>query len=230
VAHEIKNPLTSLRSAVETMPLARTPESRERLVGIIQHDVRRLDRLITDISDASRLDAELARWQAESLDISHLLTTVVGLAAETAKPGGPKIVLEIEGDESDAFLVMGHDTRLGQVFNNLIDNARSFSPPGTRVLVTARRDGAWIEIAVEDQGPGIKAEQVERVFDRFYTDRPEGESFGQNSGLGLSISKQIVEAHHGRIWAENLTKPDRDGTSVQVLGARFVVRLPAAIL
>lgn len=229
VAHEIKNPLTSLRSAVETMPLAKTPESRERLIGIIQHDVRRLDRLITDISDASRLDAELGRWQAESVDISLLLATVVGLAAETTKPGGPRIVLEIDGDGPDDYLVMGHDTRLGQVFNNLIDNARSFSPPGTRVLVTARRDGAQIEIAVEDQGPGIKAEQVERVFERFYTDRPEGESFGQNSGLGLSISKQIVEAHHGRIWAENLTRPGRDGTSVDVLGARFVVRLPAAI-
>src|SRR6185503_5697167 len=120
VAHEIKNPLTSLRSAVETMPLAKTPEARERLVGIIQHDVRRLDRLITDISDASRLDAELARWQAESLDISHLLETVVGLAVETTKRGGPKIRLEVEPDGSDAYLVMGHDTRLGQVFNNLI--------------------------------------------------------------------------------------------------------------
>lgn len=229
VAHELKNPLTSLRSAVETLPLAKTADSQKRLSGIIQHDVKRLDRLISDIADASRLDAELARRDSEAINVTRLLDTIVGLANDTARPGQPKFVLVVEdNDAPGAYTVMGHDTRLGQVFNNLIDNARSFSPAGSTVTVTARRDGDFVEVVVDDQGPGIKADNIDRIFQRFYTDRPDGESFGQNSGLGLSISKQIVDAHKGRIWAENVVEPVKGGKETRIAGARFVVRLPAA--
>jgi len=228
VAHELKNPLTSLRSAVETLPLAKNPESHARLTEIIQHDVRRLDRLISDIADASRLDAELTRRDAEPFDAAKLLATVIDLSNEAADDGKAKAVLNIARADPDDYLIVGHDIRLSQVLNNLIDNARSFSPPGGTIEVTLRRIGREIEIRVEDQGPGIKAGQIERIFERFYTDRPEGESFGQNSGLGLSISQQIVEAHSGRIWAENITVPGDHDAEPRVLGARFVVRLPAA--
>ncbi|MCW5714544.1 MAG: sensor histidine kinase [Bauldia sp.] len=229
VAHELKNPLTSLRSAVETMPLAKTAESQKRLSGIIQHDVRRLDRLISDIADASRLDAELARRDSEAVSITRLLDTIVAIANDTSKPGQPTFVLVVEdSDDAGAFTVMGHDTRLGQVFTNLLDNARSFSPSGTVVTVMARRDGDTVEVVVEDEGPGINADNVDRIFERFYTDRPDGESFGQNSGLGLSISKQIVEAHKGRIWAENILRHGVAGHPAGIAGARFVVRLPGA--
>jgi two-component system sensor histidine kinase ChvG len=229
VAHELKNPLTSLRSAVETLPLAKTAESQKRLSAIIQHDVRRLDRLISDIADASRLDAELARRDSEAVSITRLLETIVGLANETARPGQPKFLLVVEdGNTPAAFTVMGHDTRLGQVFTNLLDNARSFSPAGTIVTVTARREGDTVAVLVEDEGPGINADNIDRIFERFYTDRPDSESFGQNSGLGLSISKQIVEAHKGRIWAENILRPGKGGQPAGIAGARFVVRLPGA--
>jgi len=228
VAHELKNPLTSLRSAVEALPLAKNPESHARLAEIIQHDVRRLDRLISDIADASRLDAELTRRDAEPFDAAKLLRTVVDLANEAVDEGGPKIVLTVARAGPDDYLIVGHDIRLSQVLNNLIDNARSFSPARGMVEINVRRVGREIEFKVEDHGPGIKAEQIERIFERFYTDRPEGESFGQNSGLGLSISQQIVEAHGGRIWAENITVPSDAGDRPKVLGARFFVRLPAA--
>lgn len=228
VAHELKNPLTSLRSAVEALPLAKNPESHARLAEIIQHDVRRLDRLISDIADASRLDAELTRRDAEPFDAAKLLRMVVDLANEAMDEGGPKIVLTVARAAPDEYLMVGHDIRLSQVLNNLIDNARSFSPAGGTVEINLRRVGREIEFKVEDQGPGIKAEQIERIFERFYTDRPEAESFGQNSGLGLSISEQIVEAHGGRIWAENITVPSDAGDRPKVLGARFIVRLPAA--
>ncbi len=228
VAHELKNPLTSLRSAVETLPLARSDESRQRLLSIIQHDVRRLDRLISDISDASRLDAELARAEAEPVDMVRLLEAVVGVANERRRRDDPPIVLNIERRGRDAFLVLGHDSRLGQVINNLLDNARSFSPPGGTVRVSLRRLRTKIEVTVEDDGPGIPPHALDRVFERFYTDRPEEQGFGQNSGLGLSISRQIIEAHRGTIRAENrLGEPDESGEPRR-LGARFVVRLPAA--
>lgn len=229
VSHELKNPLTSLRSAVETLPLAKTEAAKARLAGIIQHDVRRLDRLISDIADASRLDAELTRREAEPVDLLKLLQTVVTIAGETTPPGGPRIVLSTAEAERGGYVVSGHDIRLSQVFNNLLDNARSFSPPGSTIKVFLRRAGRDVEIIVEDEGPGIKAEQIERIFDRFYTDRPEQDSFGQNSGLGLSISRQIVEAHHGRIRPENIIRPAAGKTGVaEVAGARFTVRLPAA--
>jgi two-component system sensor histidine kinase ChvG len=233
VSHELKNPLTSLRSAVETLPYAKTTEQRDRLIAIVKDDVKRLDRLITDISDASRLDAELARARNHPVDIRRLLDTVISLANETRVPGAAEIRLERSPlpkgiDEKMAYRVLGHDNRLGQVVRNLVDNARSFTRPDTQVRVRLRRSRRDVEFRVEDEGPGIRAENLDKIFDRFYTDRPEG-YFGKNSGLGLSISKQIVEAHRGRIWAEN-----RYGSAVAGLGgerpvegAAFVVRIPA---
>jgi two-component system, OmpR family, sensor histidine kinase ChvG len=227
VAHELKNPLTSLRSAVETLPLARSDESRGRLLSIIQHDVKRLDRLISDISDASRLDAELQRQEAAPVDFAKLLSTLVTVANEVKRDDGVSVKLRFEGVGSRAFLVPGHDSRLGQVVDNLIENARSFSPSGGTVRVTCRRLKNTVEIIVDDDGPGVRPDALDKVFERFYTDRPH-QGFGQNSGLGLSISKQIVEAHGGAIWVENRAGPlDADGAST-VAGARFVVRLPAS--
>lgn len=230
VSHELKNPLTSLRSAVETLPLAKTPESRGRLMEIIQHDVKRLDRLISDISDASRLDAELARAETRRVDLRKLLTTVVSVANERRRPDSAIIQFDIDkppAEFDDPFRIIGHDSRLGQVVNNLLDNARSFSPPGAKVRVALRRQRSEVEFIVEDEGPGIPEHALERIFERFYTDRPE-QGFGQNSGLGLSISRQIIQAHRGIIRAENRPGPaDEDGEPT-VRGARFIVRIPAA--
>jgi two-component system sensor histidine kinase ChvG len=226
VAHELKNPLTSLRSAVETLPLVKTDESRSRLLTVIQHDVKRLDRLITDISDASRLDAELQREEAAPVDFAKLLATLGAVANEVKRDDGVKVTLRFEGGGTRAFRVPGHDSRLGQIVDNLIENARSFSPPGGTVRVTCRRLRNQIEILVDDDGPGVRPDALEKIFERFYTDRPH-QGFGQNSGLGLSISKQIVEAHGGAIAVENRTgAPGPDGEP-KVLGARFIVRLPA---
>jgi len=225
VAHELRNPLTSLRSAVETLPLAKSDESRRRLLDVIGHDVKRLDRLISDISDASRLDAELQRQEVGTIDLPNLLQALV-TAANEVKPDAVKVTLAFEGGPPPSFKLPGHDSRLGQVVSNLIDNARSFSPPGGAVRVTCRRLKNEIEIVVDDDGPGIRPDALEKIFERFYTDRPE-QGFGQNSGLGLSISKQIVEAHGGTIRAENRTAALGGGLEPKVLGARFVVRLPA---
>ena len=235
VAHELKNPLTSLRSATETLPLVKTPDAKERLMEIIQHDVKRLDRLISDISDASRLDAELAREDARPVDTADLLRTTVSLFNDIHRDDTPEVVLDIAySSGARPYRCIGHDSRLSQVIVNLLDNAISFSPPGGRVSVKAKRVGNEIQIAVEDEGPGIPPENLERIFERFYTDRPQ-ESFGQNSGLGLNISRQIVVAHGGRLWAENrLHEGDgARGKSVgaaerKSAGARFVIRLPAA--
>jgi two-component system sensor histidine kinase ChvG len=226
VAHELKNPLTSLRSAVETLPLAKTEESRGRLLAVIQHDVKRLDRLISDISDASRLEAEMQRQEASPVDLIRLLTAVTSVANEVPRDDGVKVTLNFEGGNAQAFVVPGHDSRLVQVVNNLIDNARSFSPPGGTVRLTCRRLKSEAEIVVDDDGPGIAKDVMEKIFERFYTDRPE-HGFGQNSGLGLSISKQIIEAHAGRMWAENRMSVPTPNEPSSVLGARFVVRLPA---
>ncbi len=228
VAHELKNPLTSLRSAVETLPLARTDDSRKRLIDIVQHDVRRLDRLISDISDASRLDAELARMVPEPVDIAGLIDTVVSMSNDLSEPGGPWVVWSPPQRGTDQYLVFGFDGRLAQVLNNLIDNAKSFSPPEGQVVVTIERRKKTVVIRIEDNGPGIKAEAFERIFERFYTDRPEQQGFGNNSGLGLSISKQIIEAHGGKIRAENLHHVDANGAPV-VAGARFTIILPASL-
>ncbi|MGB8312926.1 MAG: sensor histidine kinase [Aestuariivirga sp.] len=231
VSHELKNPLTSLRSAVETLAMVKTDEQRARLVEIVKHDVRRLDRLITDISDASRLDAELARAETNPVDVARLLGAITTLANETRKEQQAEIVLQVlpAGNAFDpllAFVVLGHESRLSQVFRNLLDNARSFTAENSKIHVRVRRLGPDIEVRVEDQGPGIRPDNLDRIFERFYTDRPEG-SFGKNSGLGLSISKQIVDAHKGRIWAENRYGRGAEGVEKPVLGARFIVRLPA---
>jgi two-component system sensor histidine kinase ChvG len=226
VAHELKNPLTSLRSAVETLPLARNDNSRSRLLAVIEHDVKRLDRLISDISDASRLDAELQRQDMTPVDLRRLLTTLTSVANETRLGHDVSVEIRFEGrGPADTFSVPGHDSRLGQVISNLLVNAQSFSTAGGKVRIMCRRVRSEIEIVVDDDGPGIRDDALERIFQRFYTDRPH-QGFGQNSGLGLSISKQIIEAHGGRIWAENRPGPLGDEGEETNAGARFVVRLP----
>ncbi len=182
VAHELKNPLTSMRSAVETLPLARSDESRSRLLAVIEHDVRRLDRLISDISDASRLDAELQRQDVEPVDIRRLLNTLTTVANETQHGTEVTVECRFEGRPGDTFSVPGHDSRLGQVIANLLSNAQSFSHPGSKVRITCRRLKTEIEITVDDDGAGIRPGALEKIFERFYTDRPE-QGFGQNSGL-----------------------------------------------
>ena len=227
VAHELKNPLTSLRSAVETLPLARNENSRSRLLAVIEHDVKRLDRLISDISDASRLDAELQRQDVAPVDLRRLLTTLTSVANETRLGHDITVAVRFEGrSPTDTFSVPGHDSRLGQVISNLLVNAQSFSSAGGKVRIVCRRVRSEIEILIDDDGPGIREDALERIFERFYTDRPH-QGFGQNSGLGLSISKQIIEAHGGRIWAENRAGPRGADGEATVAGARFVVRLPA---
>jgi len=221
VAHEIKNPLSSLRSAVETAIRIEDPANQRRLMAIILDDVERLDRLITDISDASRLDAELGRLEVEPIDIGAMLEALADLHESTRTADAPRLVLELT-DRSHPLIVPGIETRLSQVFRNLIANAVSFSPPQGEIRLTARHDGRAVLITVEDQGPGIPEDKLTAIFDRFYTERPLGEKFGTHSGLGLSISKQIVEAHRGMIWAEN--RKDGRGAST---GARFCIRLPA---
>jgi len=217
VAHELKNPLTSLRSAVETLPLAKRPEDRERLTAIIQHDVRRLDRLISDISNASRLDAELARQTAERFDMEKLAETMVSIQKDVAAKRDVNVVLEKHPGRF-APIVNGHDGRLAQVFSNLVDNAVSFSPSGGVVTAGIQTNADWVVVTIRDEGPGIRGD-ITRIFQRFYTDRPDGEHFGDHSGLGLAISKQIVEAHRGTIEARN--RADRSG-------AIFTVKLPRA--
>jgi len=241
VAHELKNPLTSLRSAVETLPIAKTEASRDRLLAVIQHDVSRLDRLISDISDASRLDAELARGAMESLDLSVMLEAVVSMANQATNGHNVTVTLKVEEPPEEfpdaPWVIQGHDSRLGQVCNNLIDNARSFSPEGGSVRVTLRAAELpgnedemqpGYEIIIDDDGPGVPAHAFERIFERFYTDRPN-HGFGQNSGLGLAISRQIIEAHGGHIHATNRTAaPTGNGLEGEILGARFIVWLPIA--
>ena len=217
VAHELKNPLTSLRSAVETLPRAKRAEDRERLNAIIQHDVRRLDRLISDISNASRLDAELARQSSEPVDIEKLVEAMVSIQKDVAASRNVDVVLETATSRVPP-MAMGHDSRLAQVVNNLVDNAVSFSPPGGKVGVTVVTTDDAVTVTVTDEGPGIRGD-ISRIFQRFYTDRPEGEHFGDHSGLGLAISKQIVDAHRGTIAARNRT--DRTG-------AVFTVKLRRA--
>lgn len=229
VSHELKNPLTSLRSAVETLPLARNETSKKRLLEIIQHDVRRLDRLITDIADASRLDAELARQIAQKVDLAALLRSVVdGARGNSRARRAVTITFEkqrLPASMKGGYVVSGHDLRLSQVFTNLIENARSFVPETNgRIDVLLRRRGQRVVVTIEDNGPGIQAEIIDRIFERFYTDRPAEEDFGQNSGLGLSISRQIVEAHGGTLRAENIEDEDAPNG---VAGARFIVSLPA---
>lgn len=217
VAHEIRNPLASIGSAVETLDLVKDDAARARLLAILKQDVRRLDRLVTDIANASRLDAELSREAPRPVDLARLLEELVSLY-EGRDGGGVELRMP-DGAPHAA----GREGPLGQVFRNLIDNALSFSPPDRPVVVGVSGGERAVRVTVEDEGPGVPAENLETVFQRFYTSRPKGQAFGGNSGLGLSIARQIVEAHHGRVWAENRT--DGDG---RVFGARFTVELPAA--
>jgi len=223
VAHEIKNPLSSLKSAVETAVRIEDPANQRRLMAIILDDVERLDRLITDISDASRLDAELSRLELAPVDVAAMLQALVDVHEATRSADAARLVLDLP-ERSRGLTVPGIETRLSQVFFNLTANAASFSPPDGEIRLTARHDARAILVSVEDNGPGIPDDKLTAIFDRFYTERPVGEKFGTHSGLGLSISKQIVEAHRGMIWAEN-----RKTASGAVIGARFCIRLPALL-
>jgi len=222
VAHEIKNPLGSLRSAVETVVRIEDAANQRRLMAIILDDVERLDRLITDISDASRLDAELGRLELAPIDIAAMLEALVEIHESTRESATPRLVIEL-ADHGRGLVVPGIETRLSQVFRNVIANAISFTRPHGEIRLAARHDGRAVLVTVEDEGPGIPEDKLTAIFDRFYTERPVGEKFGTHSGLGLSISKQIVEAHRGRIWAEN-----RRDTSGAICGARFSIRLPSS--
>lgn len=226
VAHEIKNPLTSLRSAVETAARVDDPAKQRRLLSVVLEDVQRLNRLITDISDASRLDSELSRIEPERVPVGRMLEALVDMHRATEMDGAPRLLLSLPGPlgTPDGDLpVLGIEGRLVQVFRNLIANAVSFSPPDGTIHLAAARRGESVTIIVEDEGPGIPEGKFDAIFDRFYTERPVGEKFGTHSGLGLSISKQIVEAHRGSLHAEN--RIEVDGS---VIGARFIVRLPVA--
>ena len=199
------------------------------MLEVIKHDVNRLDRLISDISDASRLDAELARNDEKRFDVAKLISAVVTIA--NGVRSGETIKTEFQVSEhslgSQAYEMIGHDSRISQVINNLIDNAKSFSNPNATVRLALSRTDDKIQIIVDDDGPGIPVHALERIFERFYTDRPD-QGFGQNSGLGLSISRQIIAAHNGAIWAENRYSDAESGTESEPIGARFIIQLPAA--
>jgi len=222
VAHELKNPLTSIRSAVETSQAVSDPAVRERMREVIARDVVRLDRLITDISNLSRLEAEIVREKRVRVDLGRLLDDIISIYRDTARPGDARVTLDLSGAEGQTN-VMGREGPLSQVVRNLVENARSFSPASGEVKVALRQaggpDGPVLRLTVEDEGPGVPPDKLEKIFERFYSDRPHGAKFGNNSGLGLSIVRQIVETHRGRVWAEN--RPE-------ARGARFVVDLPAA--
>jgi len=217
VSHEIKNPLTSLRSAVETALRLNDPQRQKKLMGIVLEDVQRLDRLITDISNASRLDSELSREEMQTIDVGRMISALVGIE----KSVSGSVQFEVEVDPSMRLFVRGSESRLVQVFRNLLGNAISFSPSNGKITVSARKNGDRVEVMIQDQGPGIPISKLSAIFDRFYTERPEGEKFGAHSGLGLSISKQIIEAHRGEILAENVGQNDEESD-----GARFTVVLP----
>ena len=236
VAHELKNPLAAARSTAEAMAYAKTDEQRAQLVAQIQGEIKRLNRLITDVSNASRLDAELARQHMQPQDIRTVLSNVSGIFSEILSADSRNVVVAIEPQAHEGdYIVSGHEGRLAQVLTNLVDNAISFSPPNGVVTVSARRAGTNIEIAVTDNGPGIPEDRLETIFERFYSDRPEtDQKRGKNSGLGLSISREIVLAHNGRIWAENVYEAATPGPGSQVTtapakpaGARFIFALPA---
>ena len=221
VSHEIKNPLASLRSAVGTMRLAKTEDQRNRLLEVIEHDVQRLDRLVSDISNASRLDSELVKEEEEEFDLVRTLQNIAQYHTEEAEKKGVDLVTDLP---TAPIRISGLEGRLAQVFVNLLSNAISFCEDGDAVRLWTRRRENRVLIVVEDTGPGIPEEALTKVFNRFYSERPV-QQFGNHSGLGLAISKQIVEAHGGVIWAENIRPTEADATS-EPLGARFVVGLP----
>ncbi|HSZ10725.1 MAG TPA: stimulus-sensing domain-containing protein [Rhizomicrobium sp.] len=219
VAHELKNPLTSLKSAVDMLTRTKDEAAREHMIEIVRDDVKRIDRLITDISDASRVDAEMSREHSEPVALVHLLETIVEVYRFSEEPTSAHIVLDLNLPRNA--IVLGRDERLGQVFRNLIDNAVSFSPEGGTVKIIAVTEGKRARITVDDEGPGIPPDNLETIFERFYTERPPGHDFGTNSGLGLSIARQIVIGVGGSIYAENRQDPDG-----KIIGARFTVMLP----
>lgn len=224
VSHEIKNPLSSIRSAIETLVRIEDLNRQRRLLSIINDDVRRLDRLITDISDASRVDAELSRTRTEPVGVVPILSVLAEIHQATRAPGQPILAISVTAADR-SLTVQAVEDRLVQVLRNLIGNAISFSPPDGRITLSAvPAAGGMVDIAVADEGPGIPAAKLNSIFDRFYSERPTTENFGQHSGLGLSISRQIVEALKGTIRAEN-----RVGTDGRVVGARFVVTLPRVV-
>ena len=219
VAHEIKNPLTSMRSALETLQMAKTPEARDKLTAILAEDVKRMDRLISDISDASRLDAELTRGRMGRFDLGVMINLLVEAYRTTRLP--TDVSLDYENQEAGVFMVRGIEPRLGQVWRNLLDNALSFSPKGSSVRLNLSIKDRFVVFSVEDSGPGVPEDAGAKIFKRFYSERPDTEGFGNHSGLGLSICKQVIEAHGGRISVENRVDDDN-----AVLGACFTVRLP----
>ena len=221
VAHEIKNPLASLRSAVGTLRVARRDDQRWKLLDVIDHDVRRLDRLVSDISNASRLDSELVKEEEEEFDLIHMLDNLADHLGSQAEKQGTEFITDFPKGE---VRISGLEARLAQVFVNLITNAISFCGEGDAIRMWVRRRGKRVLVVVEDTGPGIPDQALTKIFNRFYTNRPEGQ-FGNNSGLGLAISKQIVDAHGGVIWVENIRSAAAD-PETPPLGARFVVGLP----
>lgn len=221
VAHEIKNPLASLRSAVGTLRVAKRDDQREKLLDVIDHDVRRLDRLVSDISNASRLDSELVKETQEEFDLMRLVENLTSYLGADAENKGVDFITDLP---ETPVLIHGLEARLAQVFVNLITNAISFCEEGDAIRVWIRTRENRVLVVVEDTGPGIPEGALGKVFNRFYSERPAND-FGNNSGLGLAISKQIVEAHDGAIWAENIRPTQMDATSAP-LGARFVVGLP----
>jgi two-component system sensor histidine kinase ChvG len=221
VAHEIKNPLASLRSAVGTMRVAKREDQRGKLLDVIDHDIRRLDRLVSDISNASRLDSELVKEEEEEFNLLKMLGSITDYLGNEAREKGVDFISDLP---SKPIMITGLEGRLAQVFVNLISNAISFCQEGDAVRVWTRKRENRVLIVVEDTGPGIPDQALTKIFKRFYSERPPGQ-FGEHSGLGLAISKQIVEAHGGVIWAENIRPTDADITS-EPLGARFVVGLP----
>jgi two-component system, OmpR family, sensor histidine kinase ChvG len=244
VAHELKNPLTAARSTAESLGYAKTPEMRDELVRQIQGELARLNRLITDVSDVSRLDAELAYGETELVDIREVLRGVIDIFRDRFSTDARKLVLDIRETpyQPRAYAVRAHEARLGRVITNLLDNALSFSPESGTITVSARRVGPEVEIVVDDEGPGIPEDKLEGIFERFYSDRPQSDNtVGKNSGLGLSISRDIIDAYGGHITANNRTEPPGKQSSVRedhpalkdrraagVIGTRFTVRLPAA--
>ncbi|MBY8977241.1 sensor histidine kinase [Rhodobacteraceae bacterium NNCM2] len=222
VAHEIKNPLTSLRSAVETMEYAKTPEQRQKLLDVIQKDVSRMDRLVTDISNASRLDAELVRERMEQFDLGALVEMLAGITRSQGEERNVSVNVRLP---SGQMVARGLEGRIAQVVTNFLDNALSFSPDGGTITIEGIEILDGIRLSVSDQGPGIPQDSLANVFNRFYTERPESQGFGNHSGLGLAISKQIIEAHNGKIWAENVDSGET-GPNARPAGARFVIELP----
>ncbi|MGR3513120.1 MAG: sensor N-terminal transmembrane domain-containing protein [Paracoccaceae bacterium] len=221
VAHEIKNPLASLRSAVTSLRTVKRDDHRSKLLDVIEHDTVRLDRLVSDISNASRLDSELVKEEEEAFDLLKMIGNLADYLGTEAKEKGVEFITDMP---SDPIVIDGLESRLAQVFVNLLTNAISFCEEGDAIRIWVRKRENRVLVVVEDTGPGIPEQALTKIFNRFYTERPQ-DHFGNNSGLGLAISKQIVEAHGGVIWAENIRPTDADATS-EPLGARFVVGLP----